>query len=554
MVKWGWKYEINKDPRIPEDERANLKDLNNIIWTTNEEDMFIDALSKGYVIDSAFMTKWGDGSFRVLTSNDAYRPYANENREIEEIYFKIHLDEPMYFRNSNKIITHSNVGFLTQFSEDEEDDVRPNMGITRSNTSEKEAEKVYRQCVSFTPDPKIDKVYGVSKYKNLCATALQKIYNLFYSMLYTHKGGVIYDLVYPEGVDPKIKKNAAKDLKRGMLRSGIGWEVKGIGRDVGAGDLFAVNATTIPTLPFMDTDYLISEESKLSQQEVKGSPESGSLGGNSTEVMADSDDREIDELYNFIEQQILYVNDVFHGEDGYYLYKEDEEEEDTIAEKIPLYTVKFTIPKTNEEEEKDARQDAENSKNGSTQSEKSNEVENAEINSFSTIVEFDVLKDEGETHSLFNGTHITYIGNMLQAGSYLYPDRPKSSKKPREITYTSEEIEDMTKDPVNKGNIETNHSENPLGTRLNNIGYYEVVGFNGKDKDITKFNIKIEEHANLINNGYIVNGKLRISPYFVWDKTKSGKKKLAIQNVGVIHPTMKTRSSLTGLDTSAIRS
>ncbi|MHA1277099.1 MAG: hypothetical protein ACTSQ8_07930 [Candidatus Helarchaeota archaeon] len=514
IVSNGWVYDDGTEPD----------------WDSDLEDAFIDAVSKALTVNSAFITRWRNGSYKVFTTNDVLSPvYLNKDREIAEIYFKYPILSNAVSQENENAFKNVVVGFLTQYS----DEIKRKARIKRKSSND----LMYRDCVLIQPYPSIHDVFGEPYLRIECETATQKQYLRMYEFAYIHKGGIDKTIAFPEGSDKtKVKDTVMTHISRGILDGGLGLSYKG-GKK-GVGDLFLVSKEPIPSLGFEQVNSMISEDSELTKQKIEGSAETGALGGKAPEVNKEEDERQIDAILYICERAIRDIEYIFFEKEPYV----EEKLENGRIKRTPAYRVIFNRPEEYAiEENRETMPNQPESKQG----EKPPIKPEAHYinNNWGNVV-------EAVAHST-SAEFITYEGNMFQAGPYFYPNKGKYE------VYTADDIEALTRRPVNRGYLELHHSFDVKNVNLNEgIGYWEIVGFDKKNgKDITQFHVYKDVDKKLRDEGVIVRDLLKVSPYFNHSfNPEKNRKNIAVLNVAVVDPKIeRPLAELTGLKTEARR-
>lgn len=504
-MRLGWKL-IKSDS----EEKDVYEDVDSIgreiDWSNDLKRAFIDATAKALVIDTTYIVKFSDDTFKVFTHNDEYRIFANNNRKITEAYFSFPGFDNFYHEDTGNAFANTYVGVLTQYTDDKIRENRYKMLID-------DPDEIYRDAIVIQPIPSVRNPHGEVYLYRECQTASEKIHLRFYELLYIHKGGVNITTVIPTGQTQDIKDNAVIQARRGMLSRGTVMEIQS-GHPIN--DVMMLVQTPIPDLKFDTVNSHLSEDAKLTKQKIEGSAESGALGGQSPIINKIQDEETKESLLLIMEKVIKDVNQVFFNLNP------------------KSYRVEFNKPKIETMEE--------NEMNDSIK-EKDNMNEFA--NQYFDSEEYEFMSPDVEiyAHSI-NDEFVTYEGNMLQAGTYFYPEKNKSE------VFTKEDIKRLCERDVKTGYLEFNHSfkENVVGIN-EGIGYFEIIGYDDlQGKDITRFHIKkkiAEEHE--------LKDKIKVSPYFFNRNRRYGGKDIFIKNCAVVTEG-KPRADLTpGLDTSAIK-
>lgn len=489
---------------LGEEEEIDLIEEN--VWDPELETAFIDVVSKGMVIDTSYITQFEGEVFKIFTRNDEYRLYGNSSREITELYVNYRAQKDLYREEDGASYASAIVGFVTQYAEDESRVHRHKQDTIGAEDT------IKRNCVVVQPMPHVRHTHGKPFLKKECQTALEKIYLRFYELLFIHKGGVNRTVGYPEGTNKSLKDNIVTATRRGMLSMGT---VIGVQSNQNIRDLILVAESSIPDLNFEIINKHLSEEGKISRQKIEGAAESGALGGVAPEVN-DREDLKVKKGYfPIVEKVIKDINDVFYGLDpeGY-----------DVRFLPSMDQMMADMEKEQAEEEKQL-----NSKN--KEEKKSPQYSRGESQTAKV-----------SAHSV-SDNYVVYEGNMFQAGVYQYPERGTA------VVYTPDEIERMCKRDVRTGYMELNHSFDETNQGLSEgLGYYVTEGYDKKkEMDKTKFYIR-KDQAHLIDPKNI-----QVSPYFYKRTRKDGSKDLYVKLCGIITKGRRTRASISGLSSSAIR-
>ena len=510
IVSDGWEYD---PPQTGTDE-----------WDADRITSFVEAMSKALVINSGFLTIWSDGSYRIFTTNDVYKPvYLNKDHKITEIYFKYPSITGGVSEDNEKSFTMMPVGFLTQYAEEE---TRPARMAVRFKDF-KMPDTLYRECVIIQPKPSIHDLFGYSKMQIECDTAVQKVYLRSYEFAFLHKGGVNKTLAIPDNVDVSVKDTAVKEAARGLWSRGLILFTKG---NKNPNDQVFSTETAIPPLFFGEISNLLSEDQQLSKQKAEGAADSGALGGQAPIVNKEEDKENLSSLINTLERTIRDINFVFDG-----VPSDEIIEVNGRKKRKPTYRVKFNQTQLMTPEEYEA-----------------SKMENSDdIPPDDKPIDKNLAKAPTATaHSVsISDDYVTYRGNLFAPGVYSYPESNTTD------IFTPSDIQRFTENPVNKAPIELSHSNNYKQVGLeNNLGYLEVIGYDTKAKtDITNIHIKRTEDAKLRAQGIIVNDTVKLSPYF-HDKLDPVTKHKHIYNLNaaLLDPRKEIpRGELTGLKTEA---
>lgn len=505
----GWEYEPGGPPP-------------DFVWPDNFKMAFIEAFSKAMVIDSTILTKFEgemNHEYRIFTRNDVRYIFGNDIRQPTEVYINYLADRDLKFAaedGSFASYPSSLLGFLLQYSDDKE---RPRriFGDARLTYKDDPETFIYRDALMITPDPHWASVYGHPMLKRQLHAALGKIYLPFYAMLVLHKGGSNRWAVIPDSTPDDYKRVVAREVTRGMLSRGMIIGYKGQKLQ----DEFLINEFEIPGLNFEATNTFLSEDARTSRQDVEGAAETGALGGSAPEVNERNDLRMRDELLMAIEKAIREANDVFFGFPAYMLKNGNIQ---------PTYEIIFPQPEIYEEGEEGGDINPGEVKDKAKEKKKMPEAE------AHTVIRGWELNAHAHHSTTVNETrYVTYRGNLFAPGTYPYED------KGYEVTYTPEDIRDLTTNPVNVKDLELQHSYDFVKAGFKeskNLGFLKVIGFDSeKGQDITEFNI--EEHTNqeLIRDGIVETDDegrplIKVSPYFV-RKPVGGKMKLFLLNAAV---------------------
>jgi len=526
----GWEY----DPPMPELEE----------WDADRMNAFVEAMSKALVINSAYLTIWSDGTYRIFTTNDVYsKVYMNKHHKQAEIYFLYPSLVGAIAQDTENPFNAVPIGFLTQYSEDEERPARMTQNFT--SFKGKMANTIFRECVMLQPKPSIHDIYGYSKMQIECDTGLQKIYLRSYEFAFLHKGGVNQTLAIHDKSDTAIKNAAIKNAARGLWSRGLILFTKG---SKPVSDNVFVSETAIPPLFFGEISNLLSEDQQLSKQKAEGAADSGALGGQAPIVNEREDEKNLTSLINTLERGIRDTNFVF---DGIVSDIEEKNKKGRIRRK-PAYRVKFNKVVTMSVEEFTAQQ----------QALEANQDDITEKNDANTTItpkpgtKKQDTKPKGNTvafaHAVsVNDQYVSFRGNLFAPGIYPYPENGTSD------IFTPTDIKLFTQNPINRAPLEVSHSMNPRYVGLNNdLGYSEVTGFDAvKNEDITWIHIKQQHVPQLQKEGIIVNDVVKLSPFFECEQDPvTNHKKIYNLNVALIDPKKeRPRAELMGKKTQARR-
>lgn len=492
-------------------------------WENNLCEAFIEGAAKAMAINAAFITRFknvkGKYEYYVMTSNDPYRIFGNEDRKISEVWFEFPSYAGFYLESTKKAYQREYIGFLTQYSKDKERDgsmtfLFPHISkMIKNNT-------VSRNCVVLMPKPRYDSIYGHPYLHAELQTSLEKKYLRQYEMITLHKGGMNRFVAFPENTDSDVKKNIVDECRRGMLSRGTVLSHT-TGKPVS--ELFMIVENQIPDLKFDTINSHLSEDAEFTKQAIEGAAQSGALGGSAPDVNQDSDDETLTTLYNTLEQMIKDINFVFYGK-----------EQDS-------YKIHFKTPTIINSPQDD--DDKSNNKNKSESKTKSKPKSEANSVVYDEIIRGNDIS--AEAHSI-NEQFINYRGNLFQAGTYRYPDR-KDPKLPKEVEYTKEDIKNMTERDVRVGYLEFEHSFDEVGVDLTEgVGYFEIEGFDEKQgKDITIFHVKKKFEK------YIDPKRIKVSPYFY--RKRIGNKQIMVPRNAAILIKSTPRAELSGLKSEADR-
>jgi len=561
IVANGWSYTENIDKK-EENEKAIKKAkfeaepedseednfMSDIEWDEDLEDAFIDATSKGMVIDTAVITRWADGSYRVFTANDVRVPtYGNDYRKITEIYFNYPIFDNFINEDTGKPYSSSAVGFLTQYSED----------TTRKNrmggTETIRETKIFRDCVIVQPKNYVHDKFGIPYLLIECDTATQKIYLRSYEFAFLHKGGVNRVIAFPEGSSKSdIKDTIVRETQRGIWSRGY---VLSHNSARPVNELFLTSETQIPNLGFNEINSMISEDAQLTKQGVEGAAETGALGGQAPQVNKEQDEKQLDSLLYICERIIRDINFVFFDKDPWKF----KDIGNGRKKREPAYRVVFREPAPETPtpgEERDAgiqdKELANTTRDSYDQQISGMEAERKKRQG--TEVAHSYEYDQGEelealVHSV-NEEFVTFRGNMFHAGVYLYP------KKGTYEVFTKKDIKTLTERNVKQAYLEIDHSYNYYGVGLDEgNGFLEIIGYNeGKGEDITDFHVKKPTYEKLKKEGHVkINKKgkeyLKFSPSF-HRKNINGVKQIFLKNAAIVTKG-KPRAELSGHTTNA---
>ena len=555
VVAQGWDYlsadkceacasgDAYQNPELCTCEKVH-KDVN---WTKQLEDVFIEAFSRALAIDTAFITRWANGRYDWWTRNDVWRSLINEPfRDIEEVYFRYgridkSWDTRKYKKNRRIATRHRIVGFLTQYAEDDERTAE--LAVLANNTQkEMITDTVYRDCVVIQPCRDVRRVYGQSRHRIEMDTAAQKKYLRSAEMIYVHHGGKKRTIAAPSGGNSTVKDALVRDVQRGVFSAGVFLDIERLGNQ-SINDMVMVSETQSGPMPFADLNGMINEDAQLTKQSVQGAAESGALGGQSPVVNERRDEVERDRLFLDMEEAIRAVNEVFFGIEQY------TEEIKTNAfgrpyiERQESYRIRFRTSQFIKQPD-------------AADPEQQQQLQTSNKQPISQEYENGVVIEAHSVALTKNATgFITFTGNSFQAGVYKYPER----KTERWVTYTPEQIEEVTQEPIKTHYLELNHSDSLNASFGRNIGYSEIIGYDpAKAKDISRYHIRAELEAPLKDKGIIYQDKqgnwtIDVSPRFVrsFDPVKK-RDRLFLKNNAVVDPnTSMPRARLTGLDTSA---
>jgi len=560
IIANGWYYTESIDKKEEAEKsvkKAKFEDtgdeeeddfMSDVEWDEDLEDAFIDATSKGMVIDTAMITRWADGSYKVFTANDVRVPtYGNDYRKITEIYFNYPIFDNFINEDTGKPYSSSAVGFLTQHSED----------TTRKNrmggTETIRKEKIFRDCVIVQPKSYVHDKFGISYLLIECETATQKIYLRSYEFAYLHKGGVNRVIAFPEGSSKNdIKDTIVRETQRGIWSRGY---VLSHNSARPVNELFLTSETQIPSLGFNEINSMISEDAQLTKQGVEGAAETGALGGQAPQVNKEQDEKQLDSLLYICERIIRDINFVFFDKDPW-KFKDIGHGR---KKREPAYRVVFREPAPEQPtpgEERDAGiQDQEMANNTrSSYDEQISGMEAERKKRQGGTVAHSYKYEKGEdlealAHSI-NDEFVTFQGNMFHAGIYLYPE------KGRYETFTKKDIKTLTERNVKDGYLEIDHSFNYQNVGLlEGIGHYNITGYNDKlGEDITEFHVKKNIYDDLKKKGLIKLNKkgkefLKFSPFF-HRRNINGVKQIFLKNVAIVTKG-KPRAELSGHTTNA---
>jgi len=510
-------------------------------WPKSLERAFIEGAGKAMCVNTAFITRYtdlldsDDSLFRVFTSNNVYIPIVNLNRQITEVYLKYpawggcyseedvnstRLDlQTLKIKNTNRRPSIKNVpyriqGFLTQYADVDERPPALHLFTENIQNDLKNKENISRDAVVIQPLPSIYSPYGDVYLYPETHTANEKIFLHQYEFATLHKGGVYKFLAIPEGVDTTIKDSMISEMKRGINSRGQVLITPG-GTPV-AENVY-LSESSIPDLHFDIINSHISEASKLTKQAVEGQASTGALGGQAPIINRDEDMDTRKDIKNWVEETIKHINYVFYGVDP--------NEYD-----IFFYTSHDPFAKARNNPQKNT--DPINFPDQAQDSEASN--------SFEIGKEIEVFENS------VSDTYITFVGNMFQAGPYLYPE-PKYKEKVR--IFTPQDIELFTKRDVRSGYLELDHSFDDITVAgMEGVGYWETQGYDSVNKsDITKFHVRKAIYQKLGSPKTI-----KVSPWFSIYNPSSGPRQLIVKNCAITLNT-RPRSELSGLKTEAER-
>jgi hypothetical protein len=519
-------------------------------WTKQLEDTFIEAFSRALAVDTAFITRWDNGRYDWWSRNDTWKVYINDPyRDIEEIYFRYGRIDGTYPARNKMYSRYHIVGFLTQFSQDDERQATQKV-LGNNTSSQLLSDKVYRDCVVIQPLRDTRSVWGQSRHLIEMDTAAQKKYLRSAELTYIHHGGKKRTIVAPTGGDSDVKDALVKDVRRGIFSPGVFIEIEQMGNK-SVNDMVLVSEQQSGPMPFADMNKMINEDAQLSKLKIEGAAPTGALGGQAPLVDKQHDDIERDRLYLDMEEAIRSVNDVFFDKPAYTEEIITLESGRPIVELKASYRIRFRTPQFVKQPDADDPQQLDASKkqekpNTPAQVPQMDELENGLV-----VEAHSVALDQAKSG------FITFTGNMFQAGMYKYPKRTEQQY----VWYTPEQIQEVTSEPIKTHYLELNHSDS-LDTSFNrNIGYSEIVGYDDDaHKDITKFHIRAELEPELKEQGIIYKNDnddwtIDVSPRFVRSYDPALKRdRLFLKNNAVVDPnTSMPRARLTGLDTSAIK-
>jgi len=535
IVADGWEYD---PPQAIDD------------WDADRLDAFVEAVSKALIINSAYLTIWSDGSYRIFTTNDVYRPvYLNQHHKQVEVYFLFPSLVGAVAQKNDKQFNAIPIGFLTQHTKEKQRKARMTQNFIQFKG--KMADTIFRECVMIQPKPSIHDIFGYSKMQIECDTAVQKTYLRSYEFAFLHKGGVNKTLAIPNNVEQATKDASVKDALRGLWSRGLILFTRS-GKPVN--EQVMVAETAIPPLFFGEISSLISEDQQVSKQKVEGEAASGALGGQAPIVNEREDEKNLTSLLNILERVIRDVNDVFDGVES----DVEEKSETGRVRRKPAYRVKFNKTALMSVEEYEANKAA-------TEANQENIIENNTNNT--NIKPKEGIKKQEEkpnststkprgnaviAHSVsVTDEYTTFEGNLFAPGVYAYPETGTTD------IFTPNDIKRFTENPVNRSPLEISHSENPRHVGLyNDLGYSEVIRFDHvKNQDVTRIHIKNEHLPQLIQDGIIVDNTVQLSPYFYTEQDPVSKQKYIHNlNVALLDPSKEaSRGSLTGLKTEAHR-
>lgn len=513
IVAKSWKYDDGTKPE----------------WGPDLEDAFIEATAKGMVVNTAGLTRWTDGTYRIFTTNDVIQPvYWNKGLKISEIYFNF----PVFagaVSEDGQAFNPMPVGFLTQHAADES---RPSRVQGQGLGTQTEKGTIYRDCVLIQPMPSIHDIFGESWLQIECDTATQKTYLRGYEFAFLHKGGINKTIAINANVDDTMKDAVMKDAKRGLWSRGLALFMKANSKPVNDQVLSA--SEPIPNLNFEQLSSMISEDAQLTKQKIQGAAETGALGGQAPAINKETDDELEDSLLFLVEKIIRDIEWVFFNKEPY----KDELDSNGRMRKVPAYRVIFPDPQEEAMEEKREQQLFDN------------ELAIAQKTAGQPAQANAVAGEQVYAHSVsISDSYVTYKGNLFQAGAYHYPELGRYE------IYTPQDIEHFTQNPINKAPLELSHSMNPVRAGLhNNLGYLETIGYDAEaKKDITLFHIKTAADKDLRSQGIIQNDQIKVSPYFHKRfNNQTNTKEIYNLNAAIIDPNkQRPRAELTGLDSSA---
>lgn len=534
IVTEGWEY----DPPMPEITE----------WDADLEDAFIEATAKAMIVNTAAITRWADGSYRIFTTNDVVSPvYWNKAKKIAELYFQFPTFAGAVSQDEGSTFEAIPIGFLTQHSEESSRDDRLGRVGDQSGV-------IWRDCVLIQPEESIHDIFGKSKLQIECDTATQKTYLRSYEFAYLHKGGLKTTIAFNARLDKTMKDAVVYDSKRGIWSRGLVLEMNANSKPVEE-SVMSQN-DVIPELGFDRINTMISEDTQLTKQKIEGAAPTGALGGQAPVVDKQMDDEIKDSLYFMCEKIIKDINFVFKGVEG---YKKKELEGGRIV-KEQTYRVRFFKEeeeiKTDEEEAKDKEMNQADReldldlKKKELQTPINQKPAAAQANSWQ--LENEAWGQDILAHSIcITDKFVTYKGNLFEKGEYDYP------KQNRSEVFTSTDINNFTKNPTNSNRpLEVSHSFMPITAALNNdLGYLEIKGFNKREgKDVTLFHINKKKDTELREKGIIIDNTIKVSPYF-HRKTDplTGLKSIHLRNAAILDPKKeKPRAEATGLKTEAI--
>jgi len=530
VVAGSWEYQ--KDGK---------KIFEELKWSPELQDMYIDALAKAMVVDTSFLVRWSGGSFSVFTSNDVSGSVyiSREDRRIEEVYFNYpKLDNAIY--RDGKAMDTVIVGFLTQYAPDSfAEPKRKNIG----------QDTIYRDCVVFQPYPDVHKIFGRPYLEVENETGLQKIYLRSYEFAFIHKGGVNQVVVVPHtGSKSSLKDKVARNVENGLWSRGLVMDVTLKG-DKSVNDLVLSKDTAIPELGFDRINSMVSEDAQLTKQRIEGTAETGAMGGKAPVVNEKEDLVRLDSLLVMMDKTIRDVNEVFFGIRGYEekVFSVDGQ---TNIMKMPAYDIAFNniiivdedVPDDGSPENGFESQPRRTLPRRGPMRYSNKEVTRPSMPAMGNAV---AIKHSVE---IDGSSYTVYEGNLFDSIPYYYPETDTFEY------YAPEDIEQFTKNPIKRAPIAFMHDDSDVEVALGkNLGFLEIVGYDEEHgQDRTMFYIREDKDKELRENGVIVNDTLKVSPLFHRKVDESGRKRIYLKNGAVIDPRKaKPRAELTGGKTSA---
>jgi hypothetical protein len=485
---------------------------------------------------------------KTFTQNEEHRILGNNIPQIEEVYFKINPYASFYIRkpnmpyiegfNKEKFKGHDQpattqrvryVGYLTQHAKEKTAKPSSIMGTNGGNLDQKE---ISRNCVQIVFKTDNYDPHGRPLLLRECQTALEKLQLRFYEMLFLHKGGKDRFLAFPNDIDTTHKNKIIQSLKRGILSMNLAIGVENVDKIT---EQLLINESPIPDLKFDIINTHLSEDAKMTKQEVEGEAASGALGGNAPDVNAKRDEKETTKLTIRLKEIFKDLYYVFRGKDP------DSYEIFFNCEFDPL--AKLEAKNQAMTQEKKQPDDLEVRKQ---------ELREKDFEFRSKKVESKQEKKDQEesTNHAITDKYVIFKGNMFVAGPIYYLDR-KDSTKPAYRVFTGDEIKRVTERDIRTGYLNFDHLTTNFKTTnamLEGIGFFKILGYDPNlRQDISLYYIR-EKYSRLLENPDVI----RLSPEIFIDKEEDGSKRIYVPQCAVMR-NATTRAEQSGLKTEAVR-